>query len=229
MGAPKGSGSGGDDERRRRQAVVDDHGRAYRTRGRGGVATEAWGTPWRLNRRTATRRRLPLPWCEEPGCAGVKLTGSVTGWCGCCGARLCCPPRIARGGLFDVRTATAVSGVEIEVLTVDRQSSSRNVPYLDRKFPEAECVRRGRPDRRHRRRWGPLARAPAKGPKQQVGELRRSLRRQVHVPAERARPSAGRGRTCSLKPEGEALFVDRRVTALDREVTCFYLVAPRSP
>lgn len=228
MSGPKGSGSGGDDERRRR-TVVDDHGRAYRTRGRGGVATEAWGTPWRLNRRTATRRRLPLPWREEPGCAGVNLTGSETGWRGCCGARPCCAPQIARGGLFGVRTATVVSDSEIGGLTVDRQSSSRNIPRLDRKLPEAWRVRRGRPDPRRRRRWGPLARAPTKGSKQQVGEVKRSLRRQVRVPAGRARSSAGRGRTCPLKPEGEALFVDRWVTGLDREVTCSYLVAPRSP
>ncbi len=229
MGAPKGSGFGGDDERRRRRAVMDDHGHAYRTRGRGGVATEAWGTPWRLNRRTATRRRLPLRLCEEPGCAGVNLTGSETGWRGCCGARLCRAPQNTRGGLFEVRAATVFSDSESEGLTVDRQSSSRNVPHLDRKFPEARRVRRGRPDPRRRRRWGPLARAPTRGAKQQVGEVKRPLRRQVQVPAGRARPSAGRGRTCPLNREGEALFVDRWVTGLDREVTCSYLVAPRSP
>ncbi len=66
--------------------------------------TGTGGTPSRLSRGTATRRRGPLPLREEPGCTGADPTGTkrvaqvlwcADLWCGC--AWICRAARIAQG------------------------------------------------------------------------------------------------------------------------------------
>ncbi|GAA1908678.1 hypothetical protein GCM10009716_18250 [Streptomyces sodiiphilus] len=86
------------------------------------------------------------------------------------------------------------------------------MPETFRKPGESVGARRPRRRRRRTRQ----DRAPAKGPNQQVGNLARPRADRVRVPADGSRPGAGQGRVCSLKPEGEALFMDRSATGLDR-------------